>query len=123
YLLDARAEIDRTIKDLKARGADAIDEAGREARRRAEQLAASQGTELERLEREETNVQRRSAAVPARARTEAIEVGDAVEVGTLGGKVGRVIEVRDSEAVVAVGALKLTVARKSLARSAEAAAS
>ena len=61
YLLDARAEIDRTIKDLKARGADEIDEAGREARQRAEELAAKQNAELERLEREEANVQRRAA--------------------------------------------------------------
>jgi DNA mismatch repair protein MutS2 len=119
YLLDARAEIDRMIKDLKSRGAEAIDEAGREARQRAEQLAAKQGVELDRLEREEANAQRRTATPPA-PRDAAVNVGDAVEVGTLGGKLGRVLELRDGDAVVVVGALKLTVSRKSLVRSAQA---
>jgi DNA mismatch repair protein MutS2 len=117
YLLDARAEIDRTIKDLKSRGADAIDEAGRDARKRAEQLAAKQNVELERLDREESNVQRRTARPTSPGpRPGEFDVGDAVEVATLGGKVGRVMEVRDGEAVVAVGGVKLTVARKSLVR-------
>jgi len=35
-------------------------------------------------------------------------------VDTLGGKVGRVVEVRDGEAVVAVGVMKLAVPRSSL---------
>ena len=111
YLLDARAEIDRTIKGLKSQGADAIDAAGREARQRAEELAAKQSVELERLEREETNVQRR-VATPAARRDERVEVGDSVAVATLGGKVGRLMEIRDGDAVVAVGAIKMTVPRK-----------
>jgi DNA mismatch repair protein MutS2 len=115
YLLDARAEIDRTIKDLKSRGAETIDDAAREARKKSEQLAAKQNTEIERLEREEANVQRRNVTRPV-GRTGPVEVGDAVEVATLGGKVGRVLEVRDNEAIVVVGALKLTVPRKSLGR-------
>jgi DNA mismatch repair protein MutS2 len=115
YLLDARAEIDRTIKGLKSQGADAIDAAGREARHRAEELAARQSAELERLEREEANVQRRTVA-PAVRRDERVEVGDSVAVATLGGKVGRLMEIRDGDAVVAVGAIKLTVPRKSLSR-------
>jgi DNA mismatch repair protein MutS2 len=113
YLLDARSEIDRMIKDLKSRGAEAIDEAGREARQRAEQLAAEQGSQLDRLEREETKL-RRVAAEPVAGRDRSIAVGDSVEVGQLGGKVGRVIELRDDDAVVAVGAIKLTVPRASL---------
>jgi DNA mismatch repair protein MutS2 len=113
YLLDARSEIDRMIKDLKARGAEAIDEAGREARQRAEQLAAEQGSQLDRLEREEAKL-RRVAAEPVAGRDRSITVGDSVEVGQLGGKVGRVIELRDDDAVVAVGAIKLTVPRASL---------
>jgi DNA mismatch repair protein MutS2 len=113
YLLDARSEIDRMIKDLKSRGAEAIDEAGREARQRAEQLAAEQGSQLDRLEREEAKL-RRVAAEPIAGRDRSIAVGDSVEVGQLGGKVGRVIELRDDDAVVAVGAIKLTVPRASL---------
>lgn len=117
FLLDARGEIERTIKELKARGADAIDEAGREARQRAELLAEKQSEELARLDREEANVQRRAATVPAERRDDPIGVGDAVDVGTLGGKRGRVLELRDSDAVVAVGAVKVTVPRATLARS------
>ncbi len=115
YLLDARAEIDRTIKDLKSRGADAIDAAGRDARKRAEELAAKQNAELERLEREEANVQRRASTVGRRA-DGPLAVGDAVEVGTLGGKIGRVSEVRDGDVVVVVGAIKLTVPRRAVSR-------
>lgn len=115
YLLDARAEIDRTIKALKSQGADAIDAAGREARQRAEELASKQGVELERLEREESNVQRRAVQAPAR-RDEKLEVGDSVAVATLAGKVGKLIELRDGDAVVAVGAIKMTIPRKSLTR-------
>jgi len=119
-LLDARSEIDRTIKALKQAGAEALDEKGREARRTAEQLAARQGTELERLEREEANVTRRAqragAPTPRPALTEPIAPGAAVAVGTLAGKVGRVLELRGKEAVVAVGALKLTVPVKTLDR-------
>ncbi len=114
FLLGARAEIERTIRDLKSRGAESADEAGREARQRAEQLLAEQNAQLDRLEREDANVQRRSAPPPTPQRDGPVEVGDAVEVSSLGGRVGRVIELRDGDAVVAVGAVKLTVARKSL---------
>ena len=41
-------------------------------------------------------------------------IGDFVEVGTLGGRIGRVVEIRDGEAVVAVGVMKLAVPRASL---------
>src|SRR5262249_10105418 len=67
YLLDARAEIDRTIKDLKARAVADVDDAGREARQRAEELAAKQNVELERLDREEANVQRRAVRATPRS--------------------------------------------------------
>jgi DNA mismatch repair protein MutS2 len=118
YLLDARADIDRTIKELKARGAGAIDEAGREARKRAEELASKQSTQLERLEREEANVQRK-AVLSSKKSAGPVAVGDAVELATLGGKLGRVLEARDHELVVAVGAMKMTVPRKSVTRSAQ----
>jgi DNA mismatch repair protein MutS2 len=115
YLLDARGEIERAIKELKSSGAEAVEAAGREARKHAEQLAAKQGAELDRLDREDANLRRR-AAEPSRRRPGPIEVGDAVEVGTLGGKLGRVIAIRDDDAIVAVGSVKLTVPRRTLAR-------
>jgi DNA mismatch repair protein MutS2 len=117
YLLDARAEIDRTIKQLKATAAGDIDDAAREARQRAEELAAKQNVELERLDREEANVQRRATTGWARRTSGPVAQGDAVEVTTLGGKIGRVLEMRDGDAVVAVGGIKVTVPQKALVRS------
>ncbi|MGH7689868.1 MAG: endonuclease MutS2, partial [Gemmatimonadaceae bacterium] len=52
YLLDARQDIERTIRELKTAGADAVDHAGREARQRAERLAAQQAEALEALDAE-----------------------------------------------------------------------
>lgn len=118
FLLDARAEIDRTIKDLKSLDAERVDAAGREARKHAETLAARQNAELERLDREEANLRRR-AAPPGERPARTIVAGDTVEVGSLGGTLGRVLELRDGDAVVAVGAMKVTVPRASLAPSSQ----
>jgi DNA mismatch repair protein MutS2 len=119
YVLEARAEIERTIKELKRKGAeaadDAIEEMGRDARRRAEELAARQANVLDRLDAEERAVQRKRGRVSPEERGP-VAVNDAVEVGTLGGKVGRVLDVRGKEAVVAVGSLKLTVPLTTLKR-------
>jgi len=117
YVLEARSEIERTIKELKRRGEaaadEAIDELGRDARRRAEEMAAKQADVLDRLENEERAVARKRGSVPPSERGP-VAVNDAVEVGTLGGKVGRVLDVRGKEAVVVVGSLKLTVPLKTL---------
>ena len=119
YLLDARAEIDRTIKQLKSAELERVDELAREARQRTEQLAAKQQGEIERLEREEANVDAsRDSEHPSSG---PVDVGDTVQVAALGGKLGRVMEVRGDDAVVAVGAIKLTVARSTLARTDESA--
>ena len=119
YVLEARAEIERTIKELKRRGAEAADEAiedmGRDARRRAEELAARQANVLDRLENEERAVERKRGRVSPAERGP-VAVNDAVEVGTLAGKVGRVLDVRGKEAVVVVGSLKLTVPLATLRR-------
>ena len=117
YLLDARAEIERTITDLRRQGAEKADEAGREARQKVEELAARQGAELDRLEREEANVQRSQARAPARDRaTTPPEEGDSVAVATLDGRVGRLIEKRGNDALIAVGEVKMTVPMKALTR-------
>jgi DNA mismatch repair protein MutS2 len=118
YLLDARAEIDRTIKQLKSAELERVDELAREARQRTEQLAAKQQGEIERLEREEANVGRRATRS---IQSGPVQLGDMVQVAALGGKLGRVMEVRGDDAVVAVGAIKLTVARNTLARADESA--
>jgi DNA mismatch repair protein MutS2 len=106
YLLEARAEVERTIRELKT-ASEQGGEAAREARKRVESLANEQGRELDRIGRE---------AESGRAAQNHVQlsVGDFVAVDTLGGKVGRVVEVRDGEAVVAVGVMKLAVPRSSL---------
>src|SRR4051812_48576096 len=106
YLLEARAEVERTIRELKA-ASEQGEEAAREARKRVEGLAAEQGQELDRIDRE-------TAREPAAPRGEEVSTGDFVEVDTLGGKVGRVLEIRDAEVIVAVGVMKLAVPRASL---------
>ncbi len=120
YVLEARAEIDKTIRELKARGAEtaeaAIDALGRDARRRAEELAAHQAQVLDRLDAEERAVLRRQGTVPL-AERKPIAPGDVVEVGTLGGKVGRVLDLRGSDATVVVGSMKLSVKLAVLRRS------
>ncbi|MFL5607699.1 MAG: endonuclease MutS2, partial [Gemmatimonadaceae bacterium] len=121
YVLEARAEIERTIRELKRRGAEAadsaIEEMGRDARRKAEDLASRQANVLDRLEQEERSAARRHARTPGgSAARSPITLNDAVEVGTLGGKVGRVLDLRGKEAVVAVGSMKLTVPLATLRR-------
>ncbi|MEO6527872.1 MAG: endonuclease MutS2 [Gemmatimonadaceae bacterium] len=118
YVLEARAEIERTIAELKKKGAQVnseVEELGRDARRRAEELAAKQANVLDRLDAEERAAERKRGRVPAAERG-TLSVNDAVEVGTLGGKVGRVLDLRGKEAVVAVGSLKLSVPLTSLRR-------
>jgi DNA mismatch repair protein MutS2 len=113
YLLDARHEIERTIRELKQSGAAAIDEAGREARQRAERLAGEQAEELQALDADEARAaaDRRTGEAVAPI---VLEPGARVAVGTLGGKAGRIVDVRGADAVVAVGSLKLTVPLDSL---------
>ena len=116
YLLDARQEIERTIRELRAAGAEQIELAGAAARRGAEQRAAEQGAALQLLDdavRAERAVNPGGAAA---AEPGAIEVGVAVAVATLGGKTAQVIELRGADAVVAVGVMKLTVPRSTLTR-------
>ena len=113
YVLEARADIERTIRELRERGAEQLEEAARDARRAAERLAAEQGEAIDKLERSE----RRDGPSPAQAAAETIGTGDWVDVETLGGRRGRVVDLRDGEAVVAVGAMKLTVPLGTLRRS------
>jgi DNA mismatch repair protein MutS2 len=109
YLLEARAEVERTIRELKS-ASELGEESAREARKRVETLANEQGRELDRLTRE-------TEAEPEISDPTEVNIGDFVKVDTLGGRVGRVVEIRDDEAVVAVGVMKLAVARGSLRRS------
>jgi DNA mismatch repair protein MutS2 len=118
YLLDARAEIERTIRELKRQSAETVDEAGRAARQKVEELAGKQGKELERLERDEANVERSRVRLPARQDADAgpPEEGDHVAVAALEGRIGRLLEKRGNDALVAVGEVKMTFPMKALTR-------
>jgi DNA mismatch repair protein MutS2 len=115
YLLDARAEIERTVRELRAAGAEAIEETARAARQNTERLAAEQGAALERLD-ERPRDRRTERREPAEA--DSLGVGDVVELSTFGGRTGRLVDIRDGDGVVAVGALKMTVPLATLRRTA-----
>jgi len=114
YLLDARAEIERTVRELRAAGAEAIEETARAARQNVERLAAEQGTALDRLDERGRDRGRGRRESPR----DEVSVGDMVELSTFGGRTGRLVGVRDGDGVVAVGALKMTVPLATLRRSA-----
>ena len=109
YLLNARAEIDRTLRELKKAGAEELDEKARLARKHAEELAARQAAVLAQLDAEEEKNKRRASQRPPDSEAGGPAAGDLVKVSTLGDKTGRVLGVRREEAHVAVGSLKLTV--------------
>ena len=114
YLLEARTTIERTIAELKESASGAANEAARGARQRVERMAAEQGEALSRIDEEE-----RLRSGPRHVDTaDAIRAGDVVEVATLGGKTGKVLELRDGEALVAVGGLKLAVPMTAMRRTA-----
>ena len=109
YLLEARGEIERTIRELRGL-AHADENAARDARRSVEALVEAQGRALAAVESE----QERGA--PDDAMTRELAAGDAVVIDTLGGRIGRVVELRDGSAVVTLGVMKLTVPTTSLRR-------
>jgi DNA mismatch repair protein MutS2 len=114
YLLEARAEIERTIKTLKTADTDTVDDAARVARQRVEELASAQGEQLSRLDREENNIQRRTR--PAVADPKQPAEGDDASISTLGDRVGRVLEIRGDDVLVVVGQVKMTVPIQALTR-------
>ncbi|MGQ0649046.1 MAG: Smr/MutS family protein, partial [Gemmatimonadaceae bacterium] len=116
HLLDARTTIDQIVRDLKRVKDDAVDEAAREARRRIEQIVAKQGERLDQLEREESNVQRRSQPP---AESVPLQVGDLVTVTPLEGRIARVVDLRADEIVIALGAVKVSYPRAALRRAAD----
>lgn len=145
YLLDARAEVERAIAAVRAEASaaasqEAMEQAARAARRAIEEAAAAQGVAVEAVEEKARRDAARGAAkakmrelvstpdeivVAAAAfeqrkksATNTLGEGDSVLVGTLGGKVGRIVSVRGKEARVAVGSLTLSVPVSTLTRTA-----
>jgi DNA mismatch repair protein MutS2 len=110
-LLDARDEVERTIKELRAAAAEATEEAARNARRHVEQLAADEAESIAELDRQ--------AAAEALSQEKPREPsapteGDFVAVPSLGGKTARLMEIRGDDAIVAIGSMKLSVPRETL---------
>jgi DNA mismatch repair protein MutS2 len=108
YILRARREIDRVVSELRA---GATPDAIRSARRQIESLATAHAdatadtTDHADLPPDVSPASPR----PSREAPQAPSVGSWVELGTLGGRLGRVLELRHADAVVAVGSLKMTV--------------
>jgi DNA mismatch repair protein MutS2 len=114
YLLDARADIERTIRSLKKTEPDQMEEAARAARRSVEEMAEAHSKGLEALDAAE----RSSAAPNERAMAGELAAGDTVDVLSLGGRPALVVEVRGDAALVAFDAVKLTVSLSDVRRSA-----
>ncbi|HEV2643287.1 MAG TPA: hypothetical protein VGT98_11290, partial [Candidatus Elarobacter sp.] len=111
YLMSARREIEDTIKSLKQSGE--VEATASDARRHVEELAKEQTAAIEKLDARERGAGSKRAA---KAATEAPVVGDHVAVESLGGKVGQLMERRDGNGIVAVGALKLSLPMSDLRR-------
>jgi DNA mismatch repair protein MutS2 len=131
YLLEARAEVERTIAAVKAAAAearidiDAIEARAREARRSVEEAAAGQQQALVAMDaraakaRGEGRTARNNASatgVIIKRDVRPFVAGDAVLVSTLGDKAGSIVEVRGSLARVLVGSLTLSVPVTTLTR-------
>jgi len=114
YLLDARAEIERTIRSLKRSADDRLDDAARQARRSVEELAERHSKALEALaEAERAAAAHNESTQPAGP----LAPGDTVDVLSLGGRPARVVELREDQALVAFDAVKLTVPLSDVRRS------
>jgi DNA mismatch repair protein MutS2 len=109
YILRARREIDRVVSELRA-GASPDDI--RSARRQIESLATAHAASDHADTTDDADLPpdvSPASPRPSREAPQAPSVGSWVELGTLGGRLGRVLELRHADAVVAVGSLKMTV--------------
>jgi DNA mismatch repair protein MutS2 len=112
-LLDARSEIEKTIRELRAAGAGDLDEQARLARQGVERMVAEQGDALAAIEQRSAGRDEQDGPVADGEPND----GDLVEITSLGDRLGRVIERRDQDVVVAVGGVKMTLPVSALRRS------
>ena len=116
FLLDARQHVERAIAELRRTAAEAsADDAARAARQQVEQMAEEHRLELSRLDGEQAST---PAPVPPPLAGEPV-VGEYVRVLTLGDRVGRLLERRDDECVVALGDVKMSFPADALVRAGE----
>jgi DNA mismatch repair protein MutS2 len=116
-LLAARRDVERVVRELRESGAN--EEAAKTARRHIEELAGAQAAAITEMERAPSAEPEPESADVAGV---ALAPGDAVAVETLAGRVGTVVSLRDEEAVVALGSMKLRVPARTLRRTARATA-
>jgi DNA mismatch repair protein MutS2 len=107
YLLEARADVERTIASLRAAADADRSQIEREARRLLEMRAAEHADALASLDATDRNQKVAARSMP-------LAVGDTVAVDAVGGRTGRIIEFRDDEVVVALGVVRMAVQRESL---------
>jgi len=115
YLLNARAEIERTVRELRKSSSDDVADNARLARQQAEHLAGKHAEALDQLDAEERVAHAKSRRTKSKGVT-GVVVGDFALVATLGDKRGRVLELRGTDALVAVGSMKVTVPITSLTK-------
>ncbi|MGQ0540032.1 MAG: endonuclease MutS2 [Gemmatimonadaceae bacterium] len=107
YLLDARAQIEGTIAKLKKAHAGRLSDAASAARRDVEQLAQSHAERLEELEAAQgAGGLPNEEPLPVR---EGLAPGDLVEVASISGRAGRLVELRTDSALVAFDSVKVAV--------------
>lgn len=117
YLLEARGEVEKTIRRLEERyeGAASGEEGeGEETRSRAASEARAAVEEAVRERRESRPEVPGETSAPAGARAD-LEEGDTVRVASLDGT-GELKELRDDRAVVLTNGIRLTVDRTELTR-------
>lgn len=117
-LLDARDQVEQTIRELREAAEAASEEAAREARRKIEQLASDEAVAISALDKSADAESRRRLRYESSALAAPPSEGDFVSVPTLGGKTARLVEIRGDDAVVALGSIKLTVPRATLVQAA-----
>ncbi|CAN5183594.1 endonuclease MutS2 [soil metagenome] len=101
YLLDARSAVEDTIRKLRSARGEELDEVARAARRGVEERVTAASAAIAALGD--------STEAAGLGESGPVVVGDWVVVDTLGGVRGRVAETRDSELVVTVGAMRMTI--------------
>jgi DNA mismatch repair protein MutS2 len=134
YLLEARGQVERAIAEIRAKAAeqaDGFDDTARAVRRSIEEAASAQQAAVESVEQRGARDKARAeskkrdstppGAGPLRpaARPPVVQPlaeGESVLVGTLGDKVGRIAQLRGTDARVVVGSLTLTVPVSTLSR-------
>lgn len=118
YLMEARRQVERTIKALNRADQEQRDEVARNARQEIERLAEAQRRGLEAL----PGVLGESPAQPPDEDGGELRPGGQVRVEPMGGRLGRLIERRDGDWLVAVGAVKMSFPASALRAVSEASA-